>query len=438
MPFIIDHIVVFRPVPFVCEDCDHLPDDCINCIIRRLPGPPGILTAARAVAGPAGEIIFDMQELDEYGAIERFDFETVVEEFDLDSSNRAEVFAAEVPAAGGDDRLIAFATNFYGAGANDPMSHGWTPLVILPPNAAGVSPGNVLHVAGRIGPSPLTPAFEGGNVGIRRGFAGNNIIHPFAIVPGAFDFSITLTQADISAGVSFQWNFWGTFGPAFTAGTHDFIISIDDLIVVESAEVPTITAQPADHQIPIGGTVPELSVTATVGAGILTYQWFSAPNATAAGTIITGATESTFTPDIDTDEEGDFFFYVVVTNTDASLTANPTATTTSGRARITVGAPVTYFYLDLTDILTCGNPGGQFAAAPVVTPGADLVWNFNAQNQRGLIALTPEQSGLIFANGSGGFTITIDGEASPDLRFRYGLVSPTAGSAWWNQSPWGI
>jgi hypothetical protein len=53
----------------------------------------------------------------------------------------------------------------------------------------------------------------------------------------------------------------------------------------------------------------------------LTYQWFAATGlTTAGGTKIDGATDATFSPD--TDVEGSFYYYVVVSNSKGSATSN--------------------------------------------------------------------------------------------------------------------
>jgi uncharacterized repeat protein (TIGR02543 family) len=80
---------------------------------------------------------------------------------------------------------------------------------------------------------------------------------------------------------------------------------------------PNITTQPdAVTTIAPGAAMPALTVVATSpDNGILSYQWYSADNASGAnGAAIDGAVEASYTPPESTDEET-FYYYVVVTNT---------------------------------------------------------------------------------------------------------------------------
>jgi len=91
-----------------------------------------------------------------------------------------------------------------------------------------------------------------------------------------------------------------------------------------SAETPTLSTQPISSNV-LMGTAHTLNVSANVSdGGTLSYQWFT--NATASneeGTAISGATEVSFTPSSIT--VGKFYYYVVVTNTNNSVTATVTS-----------------------------------------------------------------------------------------------------------------
>lgn len=93
-----------------------------------------------------------------------------------------------------------------------------------------------------------------------------------------------------------------------------------------TAHLPTITTQP---RIANGS----LSVTAIVGPKVptgntLSYQWYKADNASSSGTPVTGATDATLT--LDSPASGKWF-YVVVTNTNNSVSGTKTASVTSIR-----------------------------------------------------------------------------------------------------------
>ena len=101
-----------------------------------------------------------------------------------------------------------------------------------------------------------------------------------------------------------------------------------------NAEAPTIDAQPAGTTVSIG-EVATLSVTASVGAGTLSYQWYSnAADSNAGGAMIAGATNATYTAP--TDAEGTTYYYCVITNTDNTATGSKTATATTNTAAVIV------------------------------------------------------------------------------------------------------
>ncbi|WP_083675897.1 S-layer homology domain-containing protein [Paenibacillus borealis] len=102
-----------------------------------------------------------------------------------------------------------------------------------------------------------------------------------------------------------------------------------------NAEAPSISGQPEDRTVSVGGTA-ELSVTATAG-GKLSYQWYSnTENSTADGTPLAGETYASFSAP--TNMVGNLYYYVVVTNTDNSKTGVKTASTTSSVAKVTINS----------------------------------------------------------------------------------------------------
>lgn len=89
-----------------------------------------------------------------------------------------------------------------------------------------------------------------------------------------------------------------------------------------SPTAPTITTQPTDKTVTIGGTT-SLTVVAT-GTGTLSYQWYSnTTDSNSGGTIISSkATSSTYV--VPTAAVGETYYYCVVTNT---INASSTSTT---------------------------------------------------------------------------------------------------------------
>ena len=87
---------------------------------------------------------------------------------------------------------------------------------------------------------------------------------------------------------------------------------------------PTISSiSPATQTVAQNGTPTNLSVTAT---GATSYQWYSnTTNSNSGGTLIPGATNTTYTPPTNT--IGTLYYYVVVSNVCGDLTSSTTIVT---------------------------------------------------------------------------------------------------------------
>jgi hypothetical protein len=105
-----------------------------------------------------------------------------------------------------------------------------------------------------------------------------------------------------------------------------------------NAKTPSIIGQPSGGNVNIGDNI-SLTVTATVNdGGTLTYQWFSNnTNANSGGTLINGATNSSYSPAATT--TGVFYYYVEITNTQNAATGEKTAKAISNVAIVTVTNP---------------------------------------------------------------------------------------------------
>jgi len=105
--------------------------------------------------------------------------------------------------------------------------------------------------------------------------------------------------------------------------------------LVFPAVAPRITRSPAGAPVAPDAAV-ELSVAAnTHDGGTLSWQWYKATTATGTGTPISGATGQNFSTTA-ASEEGQEFYYVVVTNTLINARGTTTAATRSATATITV------------------------------------------------------------------------------------------------------
>lgn len=88
-----------------------------------------------------------------------------------------------------------------------------------------------------------------------------------------------------------------------------------DIAAIEISQGTTITTQPLSTQdLCVGVSIENpLSVAYVGGAGTPSYQWYSnITNTNSGGTLITGATNATYTPPVFT-TAGTFYYYVVIT-----------------------------------------------------------------------------------------------------------------------------
>jgi formylglycine-generating enzyme required for sulfatase activity len=128
-----------------------------------------------------------------------------------------------------------------------------------------------------------------------------------------------------------------------------------------SAAIPVITVQPRGAEYNVGASAVALMVTASVNdGGTLSYQWYSnANNSNKNGTIIPDEIEVRYTPS--TDDEGEVYYYVVVTNTLNGKTAG----VNSDAAKITVtGSGIVIPETEYTiEISVSGNVDGDTVTA---------------------------------------------------------------------------
>ncbi|MDR0570404.1 MAG: family 43 glycosylhydrolase [Clostridiales Family XIII bacterium] len=106
-----------------------------------------------------------------------------------------------------------------------------------------------------------------------------------------------------------------------------------------NARRPIITAQPEDVTL-IQGNNALLSAEAIIkDAGTLSYQWYvNTTDSTVGGLPVSGASGASYA--LPTETVGTLYYYVVITNTNASATGpNKTATATSRVAAVRVDAP---------------------------------------------------------------------------------------------------
>jgi hypothetical protein len=105
---------------------------------------------------------------------------------------------------------------------------------------------------------------------------------------------------------------------------------------VTNAALPNITVHPQGANYNQGAMAAALSVSATLpDGGIISYQWYSnTVSSNSDGTLISGATNTTYTPPTTT--VGTVYYYAAVTNTNNSVNGNTTANLATYAAAIIV------------------------------------------------------------------------------------------------------
>ncbi len=152
---------------------------------------------------------------------------------------------------------------------------------------------------------------------------------------------------------------------------------------------PAINNQPISNTICLGESTPALSFTIVNGIGTPNYQWFfNTINANTGGTLITGAINATFTPNVST--VGTIYYYCVVTFPDISggceiittdaipITVNQTPVINAENTTICSGTTFTIIPLDSgSNIIPSGTT--YTWTTPIVNP-AGTITGATAQN----------------------------------------------------------
>ena len=136
-------------------------------------------------------------------------------------------------------------------------------------------------------------------------------------------------------------------GKTASANSSKAKVTVNDPV----APTPNITAQPAAVDVEVGEAA-NLSVTATVSAGTLSYQWWSSKlSANDNGAAINGATNRTYAAPT-TAVTDTAWYWVVVTNTLNGRTAS--ATSNKAKVTVTPAPPV-----DVSDVLKLTANNGE-------------------------------------------------------------------------------
>ncbi|MCL2014161.1 MAG: leucine-rich repeat protein [Oscillospiraceae bacterium] len=115
-----------------------------------------------------------------------------------------------------------------------------------------------------------------------------------------------------------------------------FITNTETIPAAGNAAIPNINVQPQKTRTVDRNKTAALTIAASVGRGVLSYQWFSVgSNKNSGGTRINGATGRTYNAPTGT-AGTTRWYYCVVTNTDNAATGNKTATRISNAVSVTV------------------------------------------------------------------------------------------------------
>jgi uncharacterized repeat protein (TIGR02543 family) len=234
----------------------------------------------------------------------------------------------------------------------------------------------------------------------------------------------TCTVPTVSAGIVYYYVVVintnnAVSGTKTSTATSD--VATVNIGLVTNAMAPNISVQPSS-----GGhdqfTSAVLSVTAGVtDGGTLTYQWFSnTSNSASGGTPIPSETANTYS--VDTNTPGNFFYYVVVTNTNTDVNGIQTTTTTSNVAIVTViGVVITNAQTpsisSLANTAYSENDPASLSITASVTDGGTLTyqWFSNA---------TPTNSGGTEIPSATTNTYTVDTSAPGSFNY-YVVVTNT-------------
>src|SRR5574343_32854 len=201
--------------------------------------------------------------------------------------------------------------------------------------------------------------------------------------------SVTLSVTSPTPSVTYQWRKNGVAISGATSSSYTIsniisnsagsytcaitnscgtIVSNTASITIASCALPTITSQPSTQKVTVGANVT-LSVTASTPSGTLTYQWKR------NGSVISGATNSTYT--MNNIQQSSAGTYTV------DVTNSTCGTVTSNSASVVVNTPVSYDTVMVFNVTNTPTTAvGVTAQAPATN--ANLKFEFNAGTPTGL------------------------------------------------------
>ncbi len=186
------------------------------------------------------------------------------------------------------------------------------------------------------------------------------------------------------------------------------------------ATPPTIGTQPQGATANEGDPGILLSVAATTVSGTLSYQWYrNSVDSNLGGFALNGQTSSTYT--VSTGAARDDYYYVVVTNTDESVSGTKTASVRSATAHVVVND-----LLDAeTPTITLQPVGATVPEADVLVLEADAsVADGGSLDYQWIRNTANSKSGGAFVVGATSKTFTVPTSTANDVYY-YVLVTNT-------------
>ncbi|RXR21632.1 PKD-like domain-containing protein [Flavobacterium stagni] len=266
------------------------------------------------------------------------------------------------------------------APAGGTMTYAWSFPGGTPSSSTSLNPGSISYPTG----GPYTVSFTatnecGTSTAATQSFTVNvepvitNTVTNQTICSGSATTPVTLTANP--SGTTFTWTATGTAGvTGFTTSGSGTTIPSQTLVTTNSNPgtvtyvvtptfsncvgptfsytvtvnpAPVISTQPVSSSVCLGGIVAPLTVSLNNTSVTPTYQWYSnTVNSTSGGTLLAGATNSSYTPP--TSAVGTVYYYCLI-----GLTSNGCSSLTSAVASITVSPQPTITTQPLASQTVC-------------------------------------------------------------------------------------